>query len=70
METDDNKSYTEADTLDNDLVHAVDNLFLESISDLLFTGKASDCQSYSGCAGELLSSIAHRDMRSFQQSCQ
>ena len=42
METDDHKIDIEADGLDDDLVHAVDDLFLESTSDLLFTGRSSD----------------------------
>lgn len=55
MDTDDNKVYSEADALDDDLVHAVDNLFLESTSDFLFTPdsrRASDqsnCRSYPDC---------------------
>ena len=80
METDDNKAYAEADALDDDLVHAVDNLFLESTSDLLFTSdllctgrEPNKCQSFPGCAGELSSGIARRGMQSVppthMQSC-
>ena len=39
MEMDDNKVYAGPDALDDDLVRAVDNLFLESTSDLLFTSE-------------------------------
>lgn len=42
METDDNKFDFETEGLDDDLVHAVDDLFLKSTSDLFFTGRASD----------------------------
>lgn len=51
METEDNKLSIDTDVLDDDLVHAVDNLFLESTSDLLFTSSASDhanCWPYPG----------------------
>lgn len=77
METDDNKVYAQADALDDDLVHAVDNLFLESTSDLLFTsdslclGRASgqsNCQSYPDSAEELFSSVAHRELQSVHPS--
>lgn len=37
METDDNQVYAKVDALDDELVRAVDSLFLESTSDLLFT---------------------------------
>lgn len=73
VETDDDKVYAQADALDEDLVQAVDNLFLESTSDLLFTsdslclGRASgqsNCQSYPDSAEELFGSIAHRELQS------
>lgn len=72
IETDDNKVCAQAAALDDDLVQAVDNLFLESTSDLLFTsdslclGRASgqsNRQSYPDSAEELFSSIAHRELQ-------
>ena len=42
VEMEDSKSSAEFEGVDDDLAHAVDSLFLESTSDLLFTNKGSE----------------------------
>ena len=72
MDTDDNRSCTEVHAPDEELIHAVDNLILESTSDLLFTSCNSDQSHQQPCPAhpeQFPGSAGHGNRQSALPTC-